>query len=131
MFYHPLSEAQHKKSLSCFHTCSCSRRYNTENFPQFLHGAHEHKQVPCRIDENKDERIFLLCQTCESDGRFNCVSAIFSRTENAHQRNFLMLLTIKSKYLVMLSILLSWCKSTKGYTTRVRSCDSVKLPLKH
>lgn len=42
--------------------------------------------------EDDDERIFPLCQACES-GLFDCVSAVFARTENAHQLKFLMLLT--------------------------------------
>lgn len=62
-----------------------------------------------------DERTLPLCQACELVRRCSELAAIFSRTENAHQRKFLMLLTIKSKYLVRAFYSsLSWCKSTKG-----------------
>lgn len=82
MLYHPLSEAQHEKSLFMFHTCS---KHNTENLP-----------IPSwctqtQASDNEGRENFPLCQACES-ALFDCVSVV-SRTENAHQRKFLMLLT--------------------------------------
>lgn len=103
MFYHPLFRSTTQQKISfhvSLHATHRDRKGTTQKFPNsFMVHEHKHSGSTTRTRE-----FFLFVKHVSST--FNCVSAIFSRTENAHQRKFLMLLTIKSKYLVVLSILL-------------------------
>lgn len=116
------SAAQHstpKKKRNLFpymlpsYVRSEKRETNTENFPNSFM-VHTNTDAPTSSGFRR-ENFLPLCQACELVRRCSELAAIFSRTENAHQRKFLMLLTIKSKYLVRAFYSsLSWCKSTKG-----------------
>lgn len=85
------------------HAVTEKEKQTQENFPNSFM-VHTHTQAR-RESATRTRELFLFVKHVSSTFPTVC-PAISSRTENAHQRKFLMLLTIKGKCLVGLSILL-------------------------